>query len=202
MQSPEIWKPVVGFEGFYEVSDQGRVKSLDRRYEVFDKRSNKTYTVNMKGRILKPNCTKASLYPKCVLTKSDGYKKDCSVHRLVAEAFIPNPENKPAVNHKDHNKSNCSLGNLEWVTAKENTHAARKAGVLGTTSRVSRKFNPKQIEWMNSLVRSGYTDYQVAEMFDTGVGYIRQLCQISKDKLKETRRLKWCYSQPYQIKTI
>ena len=96
----EIWKPVVGYEGLYEVSNMGRVKSLFRYKKE-----------------LKPNyCTN---YPTVQLFK-DGKVKCMLIHRLVAEAFIPNPLNLPQVNHIDENKHNFSVDNLEWCDAEYN----------------------------------------------------------------------------------
>lgn len=94
-----MWKDVIYFEGFYQVSDTGMVKNT------------KT------GRILKPY---AGDYYTVTLSKP-GVKSTCRlVHRLVAEAFLPNPNNLPQVNHKDENKHNNSVSNLEWCDAKYN----------------------------------------------------------------------------------
>lgn len=87
-----------GYEGLYQVSDKGRVKSL-RSNKILNQRDNQKYKM---------------------VTLLNTKRKDFKVHRLVAEAFIPNPENKPQVNHKDGNKANNCIDNLEWCTAKEN----------------------------------------------------------------------------------
>ena len=111
----ESWKPVVGYEGLYEVSDLGRVRSLDR--VVKGKRNSKW---ERKGRILQQADRGNGYYAVC-LHKS-GTQKMYLVHRLVAVAFIPNPFNKPCVNHLDENKQNNAISNLEWATYKENTN--------------------------------------------------------------------------------
>lgn len=91
----ECWKPVVGFEGLYEVSSKGRVRSIERR--------------GTKGKILKPAIHRKGYY-QYALTK-DSVIKWYKAHRLVAIAFIPNPHNLPCVNHKDEDKTN----NFVWV---------------------------------------------------------------------------------------
>ena len=103
------WKDVVGFEGLYEVSDSG---------DVYSHYSNK---------ILKQNTTIKN-YQSVDLWKHRVRYKKAKVHRLVAEAFIPNPKNKPEVNHKDCDTSNNKVQNLEWVTASENQLYASKLG--------------------------------------------------------------------------
>lgn len=108
----EKWKPVIGFEGQYEVSNKGRVRSLRRL--VDGKRGTKHYR---NGCILKPQT--GSKYAQVYL-RVDGKQKWFYVHRLVAEAFIPNPNNLPQINHKDENKLNNCVENLEWCDAKYN----------------------------------------------------------------------------------
>lgn len=109
----EIWKPVVGYEGFYEVSNIGRVRSLARIVECNDGRKRK-----IKDRILKGSSYSGG-YSGVTLHK-DGCTKTANIHRIVAEAFVPNPLEKEEVNHKDENPSNNHASNLEWVTHKEN----------------------------------------------------------------------------------
>lgn len=110
----EIWKDVKDFEGFYQVSNLGNIRSIPRNGTV------KNY------RILKPNNVKG--YYQVSLQKK-GKKKYMKVHRLVAEAFIENTQNKREVNHIDGNKLNNKLTNLEWVTSSENQKHAFKIGL-------------------------------------------------------------------------
>jgi hypothetical protein len=97
----EIWKPVVGYEGLYEVSNMGRVRKLVR--------------VPMKPKAEKYGYQRIGLY-------KDGKHKQFLVHRLVAEAFIDNPNDLPIINHKDECPSNNAVENLEWCTYKYNAN--------------------------------------------------------------------------------
>lgn len=112
-------RPVVGFEGIYSVTDDGRVFSHPR----IDARGNRR-----KGKWLKP-IPDGDGYPRVHLCMN-GVRRKWQIHRLVAFAFIPNPEGKPAVNHKDGVKSNNCVSNLEWVTNQENIIHALKLGLI------------------------------------------------------------------------
>lgn len=109
----EEWKPIEGYEGLYEVSDWGNVRSLDRVVEYANGRKH-----FHKGKIVNLSITTDGYY-RCHLSKN-GKVKIYSVHRLVAEAFIPNPDNLPEINHKDENPQNNKSINLEWCDRKYN----------------------------------------------------------------------------------
>ena len=114
----EIWKDIEGFEGLYQVSNLGRVRSLGRtimrgtRYGTIA-----PYTI--KPRVLMPKICQGGYY-QVGLFPMEGKATPAKVHRLVAKAFVPNPDNLPEINHKNEDKSDNRAENLEWVTHIDN----------------------------------------------------------------------------------
>ena len=113
----EIWKDIVGYEGLYQVSNLGRVKSLKRIALRTSKKGVKTNQLVKEA--IKKAVPDKDCYEKVCIWKN-GKSVNFFVHRLVAIAFIPNPENKPQVNHIDEDKKNNKHTNLEWTTSLEN----------------------------------------------------------------------------------
>lgn len=118
----EIWKPIEGFSR-YEISNFGKVKTLERWTRV-----GKSGGMRFRQETIMTGCDFGFEYLKVNLTDDFGKVKNVKVHRLVAKYFIPNPHNKPCVNHKDFNRCNNHIDNLEWVTYKENSHHMLKGG--------------------------------------------------------------------------
>lgn len=118
----ETWRPIRGYEGLYEVSNTGKVRSVDRKTP----RKDNSVMVN-KGRELKLNTTPKG-YLRVTITK-ECKKKNFLVHRLVAEAFVLNLEELEQVNHLDGNKANNDFSNLEWTTNYQNHIHAEYEGL-------------------------------------------------------------------------
>ena len=119
MQEKEIWQDIKGYEGFYKISNYGRIKSLSTEYKMPN-----GGIAKRKGRILKQSKNKINNYR--VVTLNYQERKRFYVHRLVAYTFIPNLKNLPQVNHIDGNKDNNNVWNLEWCSAKQNVQHSIK----------------------------------------------------------------------------
>lgn len=156
----EEWRPIVGYEKYYEVSNYGRVCGLDRTHLWRCKQGFIT-SRTISGKILasRPG---SNFYHRVNLSRNDGRNPiDMQVHRLVAVAFIPNPSNKKTVNHKDFDKSNNHVDNLEWLSQRENNaHASlngrRPGGVTNKKALLVRK-----------MYKTGkYTQTEIAKRYD------------------------------------
>lgn len=124
MKYKEIWKPIKGFETRYSISNYGRIKSIERYMVSIHKNARKNL---MPEKILKTKISKNG-YEKIKLY--DGVKsRDLMIHRLVGEAFVNNPKNKPYIDHLDGNKLNNRADNLEYVTMAENNQRAYDTGL-------------------------------------------------------------------------
>ena len=135
----EVWKDIDGYEGIYQVSNLGKVRSLDR----------KVWNYIKPGRILKTHNNGHGYY-NVSLHNKDKIEKHAYIHILVAKAFIPNPNNYTEVNHKDFDKTNNCVDNLEWVTHRENCKHAWVTG-LRTKSEEERR---KKIQMYNIKLKS------------------------------------------------
>ena len=144
MTEQEIWKPVLGFEGYYEVSNLGRVRSLTR-YIYQPMGSNRIIVPHRyDGKVLVPQLCSEYL---CVPLLKNGMVSHCCVHRLVATAFLPNPDNLPTVNHINENRLDNRVENLEWCSYSYNLrYGNRSAKFVETIRKNGRgRWTPKYV---------------------------------------------------------
>jgi hypothetical protein len=165
-------KDIEGYEGFYSVSRDGRVWTHRR------------------GKYLNPGSSSQGKYLSVCLTR-DGKVKCFSIHRLVASAFIENPDNKPQVNHIDGNKRNNNAYNLEWVTGSENMKHAHSTGLIdslnGVSSRFIKGFDPRrraprlltesQVVMIRNRHADGETFRSISESYSLDESSIRRCCR-------------------------
>lgn len=157
----EIFKPIIGFEKYYQVSNKGNIKSIQR---VITRKNGIKQTVQ--ERLLKQSIN-SNGYPYCVLfINGKGYH--VRVHRCVAEAFLKNIENKPCVNHVDGDKKNNCVENLEWVSHLENnTHALTHGLRQSTKGEIHGKAKLKESDIKNIIALKGVlSSRKVAEKYN------------------------------------
>lgn len=192
----EIWKPVPGFETTYKASSFGRIYSL--------------HTYNG----MKPGLKKITLNPYRGYMYVDlfqhGYKgKTTSVHRVIAKTFIPNPMNYPCVNHKDGNKLNNHISNLEWCTYKQNMEHAIKNGLVNFVSgeKISKNLKEKDIHKIFSLKADRYTHEQISYILHIPVSTIAHIAlhnnwkyiKIDKEIMDKIEKNKHRWSMRYDF---
>lgn len=158
----ETYKDIVGYEGLYQVSNLGNVKALDR-YNIDKNGKRKFYP----GKQLKPDimARNHTTYYRVTLSKN-GKLKRIQVHRLVAEAFIDNPETKSCVNHIDNNGMNNCVANLEWCTHAENMTHAQKQGRLRESQKkggsvIGNKLHKEALEVISNAIGSTINGYRI-----------------------------------------
>lgn len=166
----EKWKQIQGYEGFYEISNFGNVRSIDRVTNNGKR---------LKGKIIKPSKT-TNGYLMTRLCR-DGRAIAYQIHRLVAIHFVENPYNKPIVNHNDGDKTNNRYDNLTWSTSSENTLHAIATGLKNEEKRIENvkkaktKISPEQKQWIkdNYIARDKeFGAKAMAEKFDVTPVYI------------------------------
>lgn len=171
----EIWRDVPNFEGLYQISNYGNIKSLDKYVNSGIKNNKK---VKRKGRILKQYNKQGYLQISLTKNHKRYYFK---THRLVASAFIENPNNLPQVNHKDENALNNHVDNLEWCTAKYNcNYGSRNKNIRKNIRGKNIKVNQYDIN--NNFIRSYNSIKEASEINKCSFNTIRRYCSnITKD---------------------
>lgn len=162
----EIWKDLPGSEGTYQVSNLGRIKSLER--EV---RRGQNIIMRLPEKVLS---TRKHVGYENITLRIDGKTKVCSVHRLVAKTFLQNPNNYKAVNHIDGNKLNNNLSNLEWCSYSQNMKHAYKTGLK--VAKNGAKLSAAQVAEIRTLcVSSNLTLKQIGERFGVSKAAISKI---------------------------
>lgn len=168
MDKQEIWKPIEGYEGLYEVSNFGRVRSLDRYV-----RNNDAYNRKICGKIMKPHMNENGYMIVSLRNGGERHKK-YRVHRLVALAFLPNPNNYTDVNHKDEVKHHNNLDNLEWCNRSYNS-------LYGTAQeRLSKhKYHPVEMRDVNNgrIIRKFESIKQASQDMNIKRSHISRVCR-------------------------
>ena len=188
----EIWKDIEGYEGLYQVSNLGNVRSLDRIKKQFN--HNGIATIRYKGKLLKKRIQKGTGYNTITLYDNNSNPKIKSVHRLVAETFIPHPNNYPVINHKDGNKLNNEVDNLEWCTISYNVKHAYKIG-LAKVKKLYGKENPKakkvkQYDLENNFIKLWHSIIDASKELKIDSSSITAVC---RNKRKTAGGYIWKY---------
>ena len=179
----EIWKDVVGYEGYYEVSNYGNVRALDRTITRSDgvqyTRVSQimSQTINDDG------------YPTVKLSK-DGKSTRITVHRLVAIAFVENPDCLPEVNHIDFNRQNAKASNLEWISHKDNIHYTIKAGRHHCNLDLTGNKNPN---YKNTTLKEFYQNHPEEKKKLSRKGSQNGMAKSVEAELPDGRRIQFDY---------
>jgi len=183
----EIWRPVVGYEGLYEISSLGRVKRLSRIGT--DSMGRK---MPYKEKIFKNRISKQTGYPSVNLSKNGVVKTIC-VHKLIADAFIPNPNNLPCINHKDENRANSVLSNLERCSYKYNmmygSAPERRRKSLQAFFEKNRKISSK-LYGRSTIVYQYTLDGNLVNVFQGGTTEVEEKLGFSADGVGDCCRHK------------
>lgn len=176
----EYWVPVKDYEELYEVSNWGRVRSLD--HYILSKNGNRT---RFKAGTIRKTKQSKNGYEAVILYK-DGGNKDYLIHRIVAQAFLLNPNNLPQVNHKDENKlSNC-VWNLEWCNYEYNCNYGER------NNKISYKVKKPVVCFKNGIIIKQYESLQEASILD---GYCySSISEACNGKVKTYRGLEWRFA--------
>lgn len=175
-QAEEAWSEIAGYEGLYFISSYGKVKSAERLAR-YTHAVTKQELFRRKAAILLKQANHTNGY-KIVSLSRYGVSVDTSIHRLVAAAFIPNPNGLPVVNHKDGNKTNNHVGNLEWCTHKENNDHAMQAGLAAIGEKTgSAKLRPDLILSIRAKRNTGVYLKKLAAEYGVSTCTISQICR-------------------------
>lgn len=169
----EIWKDIEGYEGLYQVSNMGRVKSVRKNIIMKPSVSKGYYVINL-----------------CIRGKATL----CRVHRLVAMTFIPNPDNLPQVNHKDENHFNNNLNNLEWCDSKYNNNYGTKSERISNLLLNNKKISKTVLQYSmdGTFIREWISVREAERITGFDCGHISACCN---NKRKSAYGYLWKYKK-------
>jgi hypothetical protein len=171
----EVWKPIVGYEGKYEVSSTGKIKSLN-------------YHRSGKPKVLSPKINKYGYL--CVLLYNKGKRKDATIHRLVAMSFINNPKGLPQINHKNECKQDNRVENLEWCTNIYNANYGTR-NVRAINNRHTGKVRKNVLQMKDGIVVGKYISIMEASR-QTGIPF-RSISRVARGERKRTHGYEWTF---------
>ena len=154
------WRPIKEFERYYEINRNGQIRNRKR------------------NKLIKQHPDKDGYFRVILWHSEKGWRFNRIVHRLLCEAFIPNPDNKKCVNHKDGNKQNNNLSNLEWVTDLENKEHAMVNNLMRGRPGESHhnvKLTEKDILRIRQLIKEGQNDKEIGKLFKVHKGTINKI---------------------------
>jgi len=183
----EIWKDIEGYEGLYQVSNMGRVRSLDRKVAT-------AYSAirTFKGKILAPWTDRYGYLH--VNLWSERKMKSKTVHRLVAGAFISNPDNMPEVNHKDEDKQNNRADNLEWCDTRYNINYGNRSHKVSQT-RISNAILGLRVEQLTMDGQHVRTFDSIREASRVSGADKSVIVRVCKGRLQSAGGYRWRYAE-------
>jgi hypothetical protein len=187
----EVWKEIKGLEGFYEISNLGRVKSISRVVKSSIQKNGFRITKEK----IKPSQNNGNGYLQ-LYVQINNKRKIYYTHRLVALAFIPNPNNKPEVNHINGDKSDNRVENLEWCTRKENINHAFDLGLM-KNRKTGKRVKVLQILEDNIVLWDSISDASNSLKIDSS-----SISKVCKNINKQAGGFKWRYYNPKEAREL
>jgi hypothetical protein len=183
----EKWKTIENFDN-YEISSSGRVRSIEH---IVHRKNGRPMTVS--STILKPYKDKKG-YLHIGLRSNDNVLRKVQIHRLVAQAFLSNPLNLPCVNHKDENKSNNAIENLEWCTIKYNNNFGNRNNMISSSNKNNAKTSKVILQYdkNKNLIKEWPSINEIKRVHNYSTGNIYNCCNF---KYKQAYGFIWRYKE-------
>lgn len=189
-----VFKDIPGYENYYFADNNGNIYSKDRLMTVYNPKIGKNFSYKKKGVKLKPHKKKTGYYT--VTLRKEGIGNEELLHRIIARTFIPNPNNLPQINHKDENKANNCVDNLEWCTGKYNYYYGSNLERIKNNQKVK---SISQYRLDNSYVNS-YKSINEAERA-TGIKHYN-IISVCKGNRKTAGGYIWKYNEKENEKEV